>query len=112
MFQAFTKPGAKVLVPLLTEEADHSEKSTLAGGVFVSTFDLDETVDIEATWSPSGEVTITLRDKVSRSINSISGFERRTVKMRGGPPTRLTVVAISGEAEWKPLEIGTVAPLP
>jgi hypothetical protein len=109
LFQAFTTPGKKTLVPLVTESADHTEKSTLAGGVFVSAFDLNETVDVDVSWSPAGVVTVTLRDKASRDI---ADFERRTVTMRGGPPTILKVIAISGEAEWKPLEIGTSNPAP
>jgi hypothetical protein len=104
MFQAFTKPGKTTFVPLINETSDHTEKSGLAGGVFLSLFELNETVDLEVSWTAAGEVTVTLRDKASRAIND---FERHTVTMRGGPPTSLKVVAISGEAEWKPLEIGT-----
>lgn len=102
-FQAFTKPGKTTFIPLITEEADHTEKSGLAGGLFLSTFEVNESVDVEADWTAVGVVTVTLRDKANESID---GFERHTVTMRGGPPTSLKIVAITGEAEWKPLQIG------
>ena len=106
MFQAFTKVGKTTFVPLITEEADHTEKNGILGGVFVSSFELNETVDLDVNWTAAGVVTVAVRDKVSRSIND---FERHTVTMRGGPPTSLKVVAMTGEAEWKPLEIGTTS---
>lgn len=109
LFQVFANPGARTLIPLVTEDSDHSENGTLSGGVFFSMFDVNETVDVEATWTPAGEVTVTIWNKASRSTGD---FERRTVTMRGGPPTKLKVIAISGEAEWKPLEIGTLTPRP
>lgn len=102
-FQAFTKPGKNTLIPLVSEEADHTEKSCFVGGVYVSTFDVGETVDVEADWTDAGVVTLTLRDKSAQAFN---GYERCTVTMRGGAPTALKVIAMTGEAEWKPLQLG------
>jgi len=107
-FQAFTKPGKTSLIPLISEAADHTENvSGLAGGLFLSHFDVGETVDVDVDWTDAGVVTVTLRDK-----SAINGFERHTVTMRGGPPTKLKVVAMTGEGEWKPLQIGRTGAQP
>lgn len=103
MFQAFTKPGKAMLIPLVTEDADHSEKDGLAGGVFLSTFEVGETVDVEVDWTDAGVVDVVLRDKAAQAFN---GYERHTVRMRGGAPTAVKVISMTGEAEWKPLQLG------
>ena len=98
------------MVPLLTEDKDHTEHAGLAGGVFVSSFeggDKAEAVDLEVDWTDAGVITVTLRDKANAALN---GFERETVTLRGGAPTSLTFMSGNGEVEYKPLQLGHTAP--
>ena len=103
-FQVFSKPAGRTLVPLLTEDKDHTESKNLIGGVYAFELAVGETVDVEVNWTDLGEVKVTLRGK---DPSSLKGFQRNSVTMRGGAPTALQFFAISGEAEWNPIQLGS-----
>jgi hypothetical protein len=106
IFQVFTRPGKTLMIPVVSEEKDHTEKAGLAGGVFLSSFeggDHAETVDLAIDWTDAGVITITLRDKASAAIND---FERESVTLRGGPPTSLKFIGGNGEVEYNPVQLG------
>ena len=103
-FMVFTKPGKSLMVPLGTVHQGDANLDQGANSVFVSTFEVGETVDLAIDWTADGKVAIVLKDKAAAKIGQ--GWERHEYQLPGGAPTRIKIMAISGEVEFKDLKLG------
>lgn len=104
-FMAFTKPGKALLIPMGMVHEGDADKDQGMNGLFVSTFEVGETVDLAIDWNADGKVAIVLKDKASAKIGG-QGYERHEYQLPGGAPTRIKIMAISGEVEFKNLQLG------
>lgn len=104
-FMAFTKPGKSMLVALGIVKQGDSSVDQGTNGIFTSIFEVGETVDLAIDWTADGKVSIVLKDKTSAKIGG-QGFERHVYELAGGAPTRMKIMAMSGEVEFKDLRLG------
>lgn len=91
--------GKKPLIATLVHWKDRKEASR---ETFLMMPEAGETFALEADWTPTGEVTIVIRDKAAEALN---GFERRSVTLAAAPSS-LEISGSTGEVTLSPLELG------
>jgi hypothetical protein len=91
--------GKKPLIASLVHWKDQKEASREA---FLMMPEAAETFALEVDWTPTGEVTVVVRDKAAQALN---GFERRSVSLAAAPSS-LEISGSTGEVTLSPLELG------